>query len=406
MENRVTSEFDKSFEALAEMLRNEHGLNGKAVDAISSSVKDIVMQMIRLMKEGKSAHEKFFSDIILNSVDAIIGFDEDFRVFLWNKGAENIFGYAREEAMGKDFEFLIPEYLLEKGEKEFLIDEVRNKGFIANYESERITKSGEIKSVSISRFSIFDEQNKSIGSVGIVRDITLVKKLQQELREKENLALIGEVVSSVAHSLSNPLNIISGNADYLMLNKKPGDDEYEELQAIINETTRITRSIRHLLNFSRPIKSNKKLNDLSEVIQRIAVNVKHISGNKEIKVKKEIDNAVGKFEFDAEQIEESILNIVTNAIQAIPSKGEITLAVRRKNGNAVISVSDNGLGIPKENLDRIFKPFFSTKEYGKGTGLGLSIVKRVISEHNGNISVKSSPGKGTAFIIELPLRSK
>lgn len=384
------------------MLRNEHGLNGKAVDAISSSVKDIVMQMIRLMKEGKSAHEKFFSDIILNSVDAIIGFDEDFRVFLWNKGAENIFGYAREEAMGKDFEFLIPEYLLEKGEKEFLIDEVRNKGFIANYESERITKSGETKSVSISRFSIFDEQNKSIGSVGIVRDITLVKKLQQELREKENLALIGEVVSSVAHSLSNPLNIISGNADYLMLNKKPGDDEYEELQAIINETTRITRSIRHLLNFSRPIKSNKKLNDLSEVIQRIAVNVKHISGNKEIKVKKEIDNAVGKFEFDAEQIEESILNIVTNAIQAIPSKGEITLAVRRKNGNAVISVSDNGLGIPKENLDRIFKPFFSTKEYGKGTGLGLSIVKRVISEHNGNISVKSSPGKGTTFTIELP----
>ncbi len=388
------------------MLRNEHGLNGKAVDAISSSVKDIVMQMIRLMKEGKSAHEKFFSDIILNSVDAIIGFDEDFRVFLWNKGAENIFGYAREEAMGKDFEFLIPEYLLEKGEKEFLIDEVRNKGFIANYESERITKSGEIKSVSISRFSIFDEQNKSIGSVGIVRDITLVKKLQQELREKENLALIGEVVSSVAHSLSNPLNIISGNADYLMLNKKPGDDEYEELQAIINETTRITRSIRHLLNFSRPIKSNKKLNDLSEVIQRIAGNVKHISGNKEIKVKKEIDNAVGKFEFDAEQIEESILNIVTNAIQAIPSKGEITLAVKKNNGNAVISVSDNGLGIPKENLDRIFKPFFSTKEYGKGTGLGLSIVKRVISEHNGNISVKSSPGKGTAFIIELPLRSK
>lgn len=402
MENRVTSEFEKSFEALAEMLRNEHGLNDIAVKAVSDSVNKIVMQMIRLMKEGKSAHEKFFSDIILNSVDAIIGFDEDFRVFLWNKGAENIFGYAREEAMGKDFEFLIPEYLLEKGEKEFLIDEVRNKGFIANYESDRVTKSGEIKSVSISRFAIFDEQNKSIGSVGIVRDITLVKKLQQELREKENLALIGEVVSSVAHSLSNPLNIISGNADYLMLNKKPGDEEYEELQAIINETTRITRSIRHLLNFSRPIKSNKKLNDLNEIIQRIAGNVKHISGNKEIKVKKEIDNTAGKFEFDSEQIEESLLNIVTNAIQAIPSKGEITLALRRKNGNAVISVSDNGPGIPKENLDRIFKPFFSTKEYGKGTGLGLSIVKRVVSEHGGSISVKSSTGKGTTFTIELP----
>lgn len=401
MENRVTSEFEKHLESLGSMLKEEFELPDHAIEKVAGSVKTVVMQMIRLMREGKSAHEKFFSDIILNSIDAIIGFDNEFKIFLWNKGAENLFGYSREEAMGNDFAFLIPKNLLEKGEKEFLIKEVNEKGFLANYETERISKTGEIKNVSISRFAVHDEQNQMIGSVGIVRDMTLVKKLQQNLRERENLALIGEVVSSVAHSLSNPLNIISGNADYLLLNKKEGDDEYEELEAILNEATRITKSIRHLLNFSRPLKSSKKLNDINEVLTKIAEDVKHISGKKDIKIKKDLEKNLKPVEFDQAQIEEALANIVTNAIQAIPTKGEITLSTRSANGKTIITIADNGQGISRENLDKIFKPFFSTKEYGKGTGLGLSITKRVIAEHGGEISVKSTQGKGTSFIIEL-----
>lgn len=124
-----------------------------------------------------------------------------------------------------------------------------------------LKKNGEIINVSISRFAIYDENKKeTIGSVGILRDITTVKKLQKELREKENLALIGEVVSSIAHSLSNPLNIISGNADYLLLNKKSGESEYDELRTIVDEATRITKSLRGLLNFSRPLIVEKNQN--------------------------------------------------------------------------------------------------------------------------------------------------
>lgn len=401
MENRVTSEFEKCIESLTSLLKDEYGLDDKAIERVSASVQSVVMQMIQLMKEGKNAHEKFFSDIILNSVDAIIGFDNEFKIFLWNKGAENIFGYSRDEAMGKDFDFLIPERLLAKGEKNYLLDEVREKGFLANYETERITKSGEPKTVSISRFAVFDENKQPIGSVGIVRDITIVKKLQQELRERENLALIGEVVSSVAHSLSNPLNIISGNADYLLLNKKYGDEEYEELQAILNEATRITRSIRQLLNFSRPVKTNLMPNDINEMLARIAGNAKHISGSKEIKFRKDLDKSIAPFNFDLAQIEEAISNIVTNAIQAIPSKGEIAVSTRLEGNIVCITISDNGQGIPKDSIDKIFKPFFSTKEYGKGTGLGLSISKRVIAEHGGEIKVKSYPGKGTQFTVNL-----
>lgn len=258
MENMVTSELKKQEEFLRNSFREKYNLPDDEIDNIISDIEKVINQMINLVKEGKSAHEKFFSDIILNSIDAIIGFDNDHRIFLWNKGAENIFGYSKSEISGRDFAILIPDYLLAKGEKEYLIKEVEEKGFLANHETERITKSGELKNVSITRFAISNEEHDNIGSVGIIRDITQLKKLEKELREKENLALIGEVVSSIAHSLSNPLNIISGNADFLLLDKKEDDNEYEELKTILDETTRITKSIRHLLNFSRPMHSEKR----------------------------------------------------------------------------------------------------------------------------------------------------
>lgn len=402
MENMVTSEFEKQKEFLKNELRSKYNIPEADIDSIADTAETVLFQMIQLMKEGKSAHEKFFSDIILNSIDAIVGFDNEYNIFLWNRGAENIFGYKKFEVMGKDFSFLIPQYLLEKGEKEFLIDEVKSKGFLANHETERITKSGELINVSISRFAVNNEKNEPIGSVGIIRDITLVKKLEKELREKENLALIGEVVSSIAHSLSNPLNIISGNADFLLLNKKSTSDEYEELKTILDETTRITKSIRHLLNFSRPVKINRTENDINELINKISKQIKFLKDNKDIKLRKSLQKDLPKIKFDYAQIEESIMNIVTNAVQAIHKTGEIGIRTSSNGSVVKIDISDDGQGISKENQAKIFLPFFSSKEYGKGTGLGLSIAKKALKEHNGDIKVKSNPGKGTTFTLTLP----
>jgi signal transduction histidine kinase len=241
-----------------------------------------------------------------------------------------------------------------------------------------------------------------IGSVGIVRDVTRVKALEKELRERENLALIGEVVSSIAHSLSNPLNIISGNADYLLLDKKEDDKEYEELKTILDETTRITKSIRHLLNFSRPLKIHKENKNINDVIEEIIKNSRYITGDKKITFKKSLDT-LEVFKFDVAQIQEVISNIVTNAIQAIPSAGEIKIKSFKENNSAVVEISDNGPGISKENQEKIFQPFFSSKEYGKGTGLGLSIARRIVKEHQGEITVRSTPGKGAIFSLSLPL---
>lgn len=401
----LVSELQRQKELLKEKIRRSTGLDSMKVDTVLGDVEACLGAMMQLMKDGKSAHEKFFSDIILNSIDAIIGLDNNYRVFLWNKGAETLFGYKKEEVMGREFDFLIPEYLLKKGEKKFLIDEVSRNGFLANYESERLTKSGGIVNVSISRFAIYNDNGlDSIGSVGILRDITTVKKLQKELREKENLALIGEVVSSIAHSLSNPLNIISGNADYLLLNKKESEPDYEELKTIVDETTRITKSLRGLLNFSRPLNVEKTRIDLNKLAEGVVNNSRYAIGNKDISIKKILDKDLPHIMADKAQIEDALANLVINSIQAFTASGEVTVLTRANAHSVYIEVRDNGPGIPPENADKIFRPFFSSKGYGKGTGLGLPIVKRIVEEHKGTVQLKSIPGKGTTFIITLPVK--
>jgi PAS domain S-box-containing protein len=404
MEQRIIAEYEKYSAAILDALKNRFSskLNDEEYNFILETLGTSLKEMIQLMREGKSAHEKFFSDIILNSIDAIIGFDNESKIFLWNKGAENIFGYTRQEMAGRDFEVLLPPHKLRQGEKEFLINEVKEHGFLANFETDRVAKNGTKLSVSITRFAVYNEHNEMMGSVGIVRDITKVRKLEKELREKENLALIGEVVSSIAHSLSNPLNIISGNADYLLLDKNENDKEYEELRTIVEEATRITRSIRHLLNFSRPLTISKQENKVNDIINEIIKNCKFLTDGKIIHFKKQLDKDLGNAMFDKAQVQEVLTNIITNGIQAIPKEGEIKIKTSGDERNIYIDITDTGNGIPKENLDRIFMPFFSSKEYGKGTGLGLSIAKKVIKEHEGEINVRSHIGKGTSFSIRLP----
>jgi PAS domain S-box-containing protein len=405
MEHMMLGEAGKFKAMLFESFKSKYGgkLTDEEINDILKSVETYISEMVKMMRQGKSAHEKFFSDIILKSLDAIIGFRNDCEIFIWNEGAERIFGYTKEEVIGKDFEFLIPENLRKKGEKDFLISRVKEVGFISDYKTQRIAKSGEVKEVSISRFPIFDEKHECIGNVGIIRDITNEIKLEKELREKENLALIGAVVSSIAHNLSNPLNIISGNADYLLIDKKENSEGFEELKVILEETTRITKSIRQLLNFSKPVTLMKEPLNINKILDEITENVKYISGIKEIEIKKKTDKNLPLVNADKDLIKDVLYNLINNSIQAITSKGTLSIKTHEKDEHILIEISDTGAGISKENLEKIFKPFFSTKGYGKGTGLGLSFAERVIKEHKGKIEVTSKPEKGTTFKIYLPV---
>ncbi len=404
MEQKLFEELEKS----KSVLRNqfEKKLTGKVsdkeIDFILGSIDKCIMGMVQVMKEGKSIHEKFFSDIILNSIDAIIGIDNDEKIFLWNKGAETMLGYSKEEALGRNWEIIIPDRLRKLDEKRLMYREIEKKGFISNYETERLTKKGGIINVSVTRYILYNEEKQVLGSVGIVRNITKENQLEKELREKENLALIGEVVSSIAHNLSNPLNIISGNADYLLLDKEEKSEGFEELKIILDETTRITKSIRQILNFSKPVNLTIEDCRIDELISSVIERSKFLFSNKKIRVEKQFAPALPHVKVDKEQMSDVFLNIINNGIQAITFQGTIKVKISLDTNSMIIEISDTGSGIPANNLEKIFKPFFSTKEYGKGTGLGLAFAERIVKEHKGQVYVKSTIGKGSTFTISLP----
>lgn len=407
MEHMVHSESEKYKSDLhdAFKLKFADKLTDEDLDFISKSYDKYIFEMIKLMREGKTAHEKFFSDIILKSIDAIIGFNNEYEIFLWNEGAEKMFGWKKDEVIGNHFDIIVPEDLLKKGEVENMKRKIKENGFISNYETLRITKTGEIKNVSISRFVVFNDKGENIGSVGIVRDITNEKKLEKELRETENLALIGQVVSSIAHNLSNPLNIISGNADYLLLEKKEGEPDYEELKVIVSEATRITKSIRSILNFAKPITPMREEVKLNDLLTDTLSGFKFLIGQKEIELKKNLCKENPDVKIDKELFKDVFLNIVGNSIQAIPAnkKGLINVKTYTEGKYSYTEITDNGAGILESDIENIFKPFFSTKGYGKGTGLGLAFTERVVKEHNGTIKVNSVKDEYTTFLIGIPL---
>lgn len=407
MEHMVHSESDKYKNDLLDAFKKKFAgkLTEEDLAFITSSYDRYMFEMIKLMKEGKSAHEKFFADIILNSIDAIVGFNNECEIFLWNKGAEKIFGWGKDEITGKNFNVLIPKELQDDGEVERMQAKVKEFGFISNYETLRITKSGEYKNVSISRFVIFNEKEEIIGSVGIIRDITNEKNLEKELREKENLALIGQVVSSIAHNLSNPLNIISGNADYLLFEKKKGDPDYDELKVIVDEATRITKSIRSILNFAKPLMPMWEVATFNEIIEDSVSGFKFLKGSKNIKLQLNLQKNPPNVKIDKELFKDVFLNIISNAIQAIPANkdGVIEVSTFTENGHSSVKISDNGTGIDEKDIPNIFKPFYSTKGYGKGTGLGLAFTERVVKEHHGSINVTSIQNEKTTFHLSIPI---
>ncbi|MFA7361257.1 MAG: ATP-binding protein [Candidatus Kapaibacterium sp.] len=408
MEHMVHSESEKYKSDLhdAFKLKFADKLTDEDLDFISKSYDKYIFEMIKLMREGKTAHEKFFSDIILKSIDAIIGYNSDRQVFLWNEGAEKIFKYTKEEITNKDINILNPDKAKANEELDSLQKEIDEKGFVTNYETLGQAKDGTIINISLSQFPIFGEKEEFLGIVSIIRDITVVKELEKELRESENLALIGQVVSSIAHNLSNPLNIISGNADYLLLEKKDGDPDFEELKVIVSEATRITKSIRSILNFAKPITPMREEVKLNDLLTDTLSGFKFLKGQKEIELKKNFCKENPGVKIDKELFKDVFLNIVGNSIQAIPAnkKGLISVKTYTDEKYSYTEITDNGAGILESDIENIFKPFFSTKGYGKGTGLGLAFTERVVKEHNGTINVNSVKNKYTTFLIGIPLK--
>lgn len=225
-------------------------------------------------------------------------------------------------------------------------------------------------------------------------------KAEEHLRRAERLSALGELSASMAHEIRNPLGSIKGAAEILRDAYSKDDARFEFVQILLKETDRLNHILQEFLDFARPKKPEVKEADLNEAMEFVLTLTAREAKKQGVRIEKRLSPDIARLNMDPDLMKQAFLNLVLNAIQAMPNGGILTIESSTDGGDAVVKVSDTGTGISSENRKRLFTPFFTTKK--NGTGLGLAIVYRIIQNHNGRIDVESEPGKGTTFTIRIP----
>jgi PAS domain S-box-containing protein len=348
-----------------------------------------------------------YSDIIEHSAEAIISLDNKGVISSWNRGAEKMLGWNRDEMIGSPIKKIVPSELIEQDELEEISSIMESQGYVQNYETERLTKSGEKKLVNLTESYVRNENNEVVGHSQILRDLTDIKMRQEQIQQSERLATVGHMAAEVAHEVGNPLTAISS---LIQVCQRKTDDEFiqDQLKKVRDHIQRINKIVRDLVDFSRP--SNKKTEhaQVNEIIQSAVGLLKHDARCRDVSFELNLSDNLPAISCVPDQIHQVLVNLLLNAVDAMEGVGDpkVTISTESHDGNIKIKVSDVGKGIKEEYKSRIFEPFFTTKEVGSGTGLGLSVSHGIITQMNGSIWVDSEEDKGTTFTIKLPISKR
>lgn len=229
------------------------------------------------------------------------------------------------------------------------------------------------------------------------------QKLQVQLQHAERLAFVGELSAGIAHELNEPLGRILGFAQLIKKSGKLNDQQEEDIERIIKASLYTREIIKKLMIFARQMPQQIAKVDINAVVDNILYFIDVRFQSRGIEITKHLDKSLPLLHCDEVQIGQVLVNLITNAIHAMPSGGMIRVETKLKKEYASLSVRDTGTGMTPEVRAKIFEPFFTTKPVGQGTGLGLSVVQGIIESHNGKIAVTTAPGKGTRFEVLLPL---
>jgi two-component system NtrC family sensor kinase len=341
---------------------------------------------------------KDYSENIIESLTVGVSvIDEAGLVIGWNRVLEDQVGVRKEAAIGRTLQDVLgptPYGALfpEEGQADFrLLSEVT------------LEMAGGVKKVfDIARTPLLDNALKPYGTIIVFEDITDKIRLQQQLLTSEKLASIGLLSAGVAHEINTPLTGISSYIQ--MLQKKLTDTHYAQILGKVEaQTDRVARIIKNLLTFARsPSEASFQRVDLKQSLEEILSLIDYKLKNMNIRLALELE-PVPPLNAQGERLQQVFINIILNALDAMPQGGDLRIRLSLEDGAEVVRISDTGTGIKPEHRSRIFDPFFTTKGVGKGTGLGLSISYAIVKEHDGRIDVQSEVGRGSTFTITLPV---
>jgi len=306
-------------------------------------------------------------------------------------------GYTQEEVSGKQ----LGEMFLDRDSAERIFAEFGQTNEIKGYETVFVNKSGEKRDVLMSVSVVRDKNSEELGFACVVHDITESKKMAAKLVISERFASIGQVAGMVGHDLRNPLSSISAATYYLKNHYSEKMDETgREMIAAIEKSVNYSKNmVEELLDYSREIKLEREATTPRRLIDNafLMVNVPP-----QIRVVDEC-NDIPKLDLDVAKVSRVFVNLITNAIDAMPDGGTLTVKVKTTPQEVEFEIADTGVGIPAESMDKLWVPLFTTKS--KGMGLGLPICKRIVEAHHGRIQVESEQGKGTTFKVTFPLKN-
>ncbi|MFZ5968464.1 MAG: ATP-binding protein [Bacillota bacterium] len=338
--------------------------------------------------------ENYTQNILDSILNGVVAIDKNMKITSINREGKHILNINKESDFGYMYDYFEnPEDI-----KEIISKSIRMEQRIEGYETTSLKEHEGKITVRVYGYPLKNILNRTVGMVIIIEDITQVKKLENQMRRVDKLSAVGELASGIAHEIRNPLGIIKTISQ--TINKEVDDQEIKEgLDIIESEIDRANRVIQELLDFAKPSVFNKKLQSIHDIMENVLrITNKYAQQNKVILhyVKQQDDLLF----VDSDKLKQAFVNIILNSIQAMPNGGNLHIEAAAEENWVKISFIDEGKGIEKEKLEKIFEPFYTTKE--KGTGLGLAITHRIIEDHKGYMDVESKAGIGTKIDILLP----
>jgi two-component system NtrC family sensor kinase len=365
----------------------------------------LMLEKVRLQKELIET-KNFLESVIEKAGDAISVFDLRGNILSWNEGAERIYGHRKEEVLGKRFpEVLYPHDPQSRDEEDDLLNQlmarVKQGKVVSNVEVKRKTKDGRDIVTSMTLSPLKDSEGKIIGASRICRDITQLKKAEERLIQAERLSCLGELSAGVAHEIRNPLAGIKINTQVLSRKKDLTETDRRILESTQEGIEKIQKIVDDMLNFARPKPAHFQEENINEVIEKSLPVLQAKLRKGDITLKFEKGEGLRRVRIDVHQIQQVLLNLMLNAIQAMEKGGALTIRTFPENeGGVGVMIRDTGVGIPPAQLKNFFDPFFTTKS--EGTGLGLSISMKVLDNHRASLEAESEEGKGSAFTLHFP----
>jgi len=357
-------------------------------EALEAKVRD----RTREIEETKT----YLENLLENANDVIYTLDHDQR-FTYVNGKVESWGYRKEDLIGRPYLSLMSRR--HRGKR---LRSTLDIGAKQAYEVEIVTKSGEPRNALVSVSPLRDNEGRIVGVLGIARDVTDKKRLEQQVLNAEKLASVGKLAAGVAHEINNPLGGILNCLYNLRKGRLSPDREREYLASMEDGLRRVQKIVRQLLDFSQQYNPELSPTEVNAIIERVLTLTNYAFEGTGVGLRRELAHDLPLLMADRHMIEQVLMNLVLNAVQAIRGDGIVTVRSGTDGTWCTIEVEDTGCGISPDVLPKIFDPFFTTKGQGEGTGLGLSVSLGIVERHGGQIAVKSQVGQGTTFTVRLP----